>query len=197
MPTTFSPREAGDFLHQADHRIERVGDDDDEGIRRVLLDALADRIDDLGIDADQVVAGHAGLARHAGGDDDDVRALDVLVVRRAAVPGVEALDRAELGDVERLALGGAFGGGNVEQDDVAQFLLAGEQRERAANLSGADQRDLLASHAKTPVLKAPRGSAIRPNRQGRRPGRRLLAGIEDPAFAFSEPPRGSGPATVV
>ena len=38
--------------------------------------------------------------------------------------------------------------GNVEQDDVAQFLLAGEQRQGAANLSGADQRDLLASHAK-------------------------------------------------
>ena len=141
-------REAGDFLHQADHGVERVGDDDDEGVGRMLLDALADRVDDLGVDADQVVARHAGLARHAGGDDDDVGALDVLVVGGAAVLGVEPLDRAELGDVERLALGDALGGGNVEQDDVAQFLLAGEQRQGAANLSGADQRDLLASHAK-------------------------------------------------
>ena len=50
-------------------------------------------VDDLGVDADQVVAAHAGLARHAGGDDDDVGALDVLVVGGAAVARVEALDR--------------------------------------------------------------------------------------------------------
>ena len=100
---------------------------------------------------------HAGLARHARGDDHDVGALDVLVVGGAAVLGVEALDRAQLGDVERLALGDAFEVGNVEQDDVAQFLLAGEQREGATNLSGADQRDLLASHAKN--SRFPKGGA--------------------------------------
>src|SRR5215813_5612257 len=141
-------RKAGDLLHQSDHGIERIGDDDDEGVRRVLPDALADGVDDPGIDADQVVAAHAWLARHARRDDDDVGTLDVLVVGGAAVLGVEAYDGAELGDVEGLALGDALGVGNVEQDDVAQFLLAGQQRERTANLSGADQRDLLASHAK-------------------------------------------------
>ena len=80
MPTTRLAGKAGDFLHQTDHRIERVGDDDDEGVGRVLLDALADRVDDLGVDADQVVTAHAGLARHAGGHDHDVGAGDVLVV---------------------------------------------------------------------------------------------------------------------
>ena len=37
------------------------------------------------------------------------------------------------------------------KDDVAEFFLTGKQCEGATNLSGADQRDLLASHAKTPV----------------------------------------------
>ena len=51
---------------------------------------------------------------------------------------------------------------HVEQDDVAQFLQADEQGERAADLAGADQRDLLASHAKiSQFVKAARGSAIR------------------------------------
>ena len=104
-------RQAGDFLHHPDHGVERVGDDDDEGVGRVLLDALADRVDDPGIDADQIVARHAGLAREAGGDDHDVGAGDVRVVRRARVVGVEALDRRELRDVERLALGRALGRG--------------------------------------------------------------------------------------
>ena len=36
---------------------------------RVLLDAGADLLHHLEVDAEQVVAAHAGLARHAGGDD--------------------------------------------------------------------------------------------------------------------------------
>ena len=34
----------------------------------------------LEVDAEQIVAAHAGLARHAGGDDAHVGALDRLVV---------------------------------------------------------------------------------------------------------------------
>ena len=43
---------------------------------RVLLDAGADLLHHLEIDAEQIVAAHAGLARHAGGDDADVGAVD-------------------------------------------------------------------------------------------------------------------------
>ena len=108
------------------------------------LDAFADRLHHLEVDAEQVVAAHARLARHAGGDDDHVGAGDVGVVVGAGELGVEAFDRAALGEVERLALGDALG--DVEQDDVAQFLLRGEMGERAADVAGADKRDLLASH---------------------------------------------------
>jgi hypothetical protein len=37
---------------------------------------FADRLHDLEVDAEQVVAAHARLARHAGGDDDHVGAGD-------------------------------------------------------------------------------------------------------------------------
>ena len=46
--------------------------------------------------------------------------------------------------IERLALGRAFG--DVEQDDVAQFLEPGEMGQRAADLAGADQGDLVTRH---------------------------------------------------
>src|SRR3546814_3124923 len=46
--------------------------------------------------------------------------------------------------VVRLALRHAFN--HVEQDDVAEFLLRGEQRQRSADIPGSDQSDLLASH---------------------------------------------------
>ena len=108
------------------------------------LDAFADRLHHLEVDAEQVVAAHAGLARHAGGHDADVGAGDVGIVVGALERGVEAFDRARFGDVERLALGRAFG--NVEQDDVAEFLERGEVGERAADLAGADEGNLGSSH---------------------------------------------------
>ena len=83
MPTTLLAGRPETSRISPDHGVERVGDDDDEGVGRVLLDALADLLDDLGVDAEQIVAAHAGLARHARGDDDDVGAGDVLVVDRA------------------------------------------------------------------------------------------------------------------
>ena len=137
-------RQAREFAQRPDHRVERVGDADHEGVGGVLLDALADRLHHLEVDAEKVVAAHPRLARHAGGDDDHVGAGDVGIIVGAGDLRVEALDRAALADVERLALRNALG--DVEQDDVAHFPLRGEVSEGSADHSGADQRDLLPSH---------------------------------------------------
>ena len=111
----------------------------------MLLDAVADRLHDLEVDAEEVVAAHAGLARHAGGDDDHVGALRSPHSRCAPVYLASKPSTGDgLGDVERLALRNAFR--DVEEDDVAEFLQADEMGERAADLSGADERDLLAGH---------------------------------------------------
>ena len=104
----------------------------------------ADRFHDLQVDADQVVAAHAGLARHAGGDDDHVGACDVGIVVRALVPGIEPVDRRGFRDVETFALGDAFR--DVEEDDVAEFLQADEMGERSADLACTDERDLFPGH---------------------------------------------------
>ena len=108
------------------------------------LDAFAHRRHDFQVDAQKVVAAHAGLARHAGGDDHHIGAGDVGVGIGALELRVEAFDRTGLGDVERLALRQAFH--DVEQDDIAQFLEADQMGERAADLSAADERDFLAGH---------------------------------------------------
>ena len=165
MPTTLLRGQAGELLQRPDHRVERVGDADDEGVRGVLLEAGADRLHDLEVDAEEVVAAHAGLARHAGGDDDDVGAGDGGVVAGAGDLGVEPVDRAGLGQVERLALGHAVD--DVEQDDVAEFLQRGQMGERAADLTGADQSNLLARHGISSALRplvetAARHDAARP-----------------------------------
>ena len=143
--------QARELLQGPDHRVERVGDADHEGVRRVGLDAGADRFHDFEVDADEVVAAHAGLARHAGGDDDHVGSGDGSVVAGARIMGIEAVDRGRLGDVETLALGHTVG--DVEQDDVAEFLKASQMREGSADLSGADKRDLATCHGEQPPIR--------------------------------------------
>ena len=137
-------RQAAGLPQHIDHRVQRVGDADDEGVRRVVADARAHLAHHLGVDREQVVATHAGLARHAGGDDHHVGALDGRVVLGAAERRVEAFHRAALGEVQRLALGHAFD--DVEEHDVAKILERGEVGERAADIARADQRDLAACH---------------------------------------------------
>ena len=137
-------RQAAALLQRPHHGVERIGDADDEGVRRVFLDAGADLLHHLEVDAEQIVAAHARLARHAGGDDADRSAFDGLVGIGAGELGVEALDRRRLHEVERLALGDALD--DVEQDDVAELLEADQERERAADLASADQCNLVTRH---------------------------------------------------
>jgi hypothetical protein len=98
----------------------------------------------LEVDAQQIVAAHPGLARHSGGDDADVRSSDVGIILGSGKDGVEALDGPRLGEVERLALRDALG--DVDEDDVAHFADRREVGQCAADHSGADERDLRASH---------------------------------------------------
>jgi hypothetical protein len=137
-------RQARELAQRPDHGVERVGDADDEGVRRVVADALAHGFHDLEVDAQKVVAAHPRLARDTGGDDAHIRAGDVGVVVGALQLGVELFRRAAFGDVERLALRDALG--DVEQDDIAQFLQRGEMGERAPDLPRADERDLGSGH---------------------------------------------------
>ena len=91
-----------------------------------------------------------------------VGALDGGIGRGAGELGVEAGDRRGLGDIERLALGNALD--DVEQDDVAEFLEAGEMGERAADLPGADERDRRTGHGLRDPL---RGCGIAAERAAR------------------------------
>ena len=150
-------RQAAALLQRPHHGVERIGDADDERVRRVFLDAGADLIHHLEIDAEQVVAAHAGLARHAGGDDAHVGAFDALIGVGAAIFGVEAFDRRGLRDVERLALRDALH--DVEHHDIAELFQADEVSERAADLARADQCNLLARHGIRPRLMVRRGTA--------------------------------------
>jgi hypothetical protein len=110
----------------------------------VFLDPRADLFHHLEVDPEQIVAAHAWLARHARGDDAHRRTLDRLIGIGAGKAGVEAVDRRRLDEIERLALRHAFG--DVEHDDVAELLETDQMRQRPADLTCADQCNLVSRH---------------------------------------------------
>lgn len=93
------------------------------------LQSLIDNaLDDLCVDADQILAAHARLARHAGRDDDDLgarrRSIAVRIVRQSR----DALHRrvkvqhvSRLHDVDGLAFRHAFL--DINEDDLAAERL--------------------------------------------------------------------------
>ena len=139
----FVVRQAGKLAQSPNHRVQGIGDADHEGLGAIVLNAFANRLHHFQIDTEQIIAAHPRLARHASGYDHNVSASDIGIVVRAGDLCVKPFDRAALRKVERFSLRHTLG--NVEQYDVAHFLLRCEVGERAANHARADQRDLFAS----------------------------------------------------
>ena len=136
--------QAGFLLHDGNHHVERVGDDDHERIGAVGLNAGGDFGDHAGILGQQVVAAHARHAREAGGDDHHVGPGNGGVVAAARHQAVKAINRARLHQIQRLA------GGNATKDvkhyHVAEVLETDEMGERSTNITSADEGDFIASH---------------------------------------------------
>ena len=64
---------------------------------------------------------------------------------------VEAVDRRGLRDVERFALRHALG--DIEHHNVAKLLQANEVSQRSADLTGANQSNLVARHGKFVLMR--------------------------------------------
>ena len=137
-------------MQSPDHRIERIGDADDKGVRRIFLDAGADRFHDLEVDAEQIVAAHPRLARHPGRHDDNVGPGDGFIAIRPRERRIETVDRTRLGKIQRLALRCPFR--DVEEDDVAKLFERREVSQGSADLTGSDQCDLAARHVDCPLF---------------------------------------------
>src|SRR5262249_55608383 len=134
--------EAGNVLRDVAHGVERVRDDDEDGVGRLRHYLLGDRLDDALVRRYEVVPAHPGRARLAGRDHHDVGAGGLLVAVRPHDGRLVAQDRPRLVDVERLALREVLD--DVDEDDV-RVVAAGDLLCRGrAHGTGADDGDLAA-----------------------------------------------------
>ena len=112
--------QARSLAQHPDHGVQRVGNTNDERLGTVGLDAGADGFHDRCIDAEQIIAAHAGFARDTGGDDHNVGAFDRSVRRRATELGVKTFDRSSLCKVQRFAFRNARD--DIEHHDIAELF---------------------------------------------------------------------------
>ena len=130
---------AGLRADEVGHDVERIADDDDDGLGRVFLHVVGHAADDLGVLEQEIVAAHAGLARQAAGDDDDIGTGVIGGIVGAFDVAVEAFEAGRLHHVERLALRHALD--DVVQDDVAQFLFRQTLGRGGPDKTGSDNCD--------------------------------------------------------
>ena len=132
------------------HGVERVGDDDEDGVGGILRDFARDATDNRLISLDQFIAARELpgdgilLARNARRDDDDIRAFGQGVVAAAGDAEIIFHDRAGFGQVERLAFCHAVE--NVHEHDVRQFAAGDPVRTGRANVARANYRYFTTSH---------------------------------------------------
>ena len=94
------------------------------------------------IDVEQIIATHTRLARHASGDDHDVRIRRVGVVLRAEDVGVPLFNRHGLQQVEAFTLRHAFD--DVDKNHVGELFRGNPVSGRGPHISRADDRDFIA-----------------------------------------------------
>jgi hypothetical protein len=119
--------------------VDRVGDDEDEGLGGDLSSNLDEALDNAGVDLEQVITGHAGLARNASGDDNDVRILEggLGAIVGWQVSGDFRL-RRDVGEI------GCDAGGVdniVESQLVDEGACLEEKREGLTNATGGASND--------------------------------------------------------
>ena len=141
-------REAGLLERGLRHRVERVGDDDDDAVGRVRDDLAHHAAHDAEVGVQQVVAAHAGLAWNAGSDDNDVGVGGVGVVVCADDLAVALFDGHGLEKIERLALRHAFN--DVDEDDIGKFLGGDPMSGGGADVAGPDDCDFLTHGGESP-----------------------------------------------
>ena len=117
-------RETGDVAHSLHHGVDRVADDDDDGVGAGGFDLFANGADDAGVDGKEVVAAHARLTSDARGDDDDVAVRGISVIGGAGQVGSVTEDGSGFGKVKSFTLGHISRARSIEKNDVSQPSLS-------------------------------------------------------------------------
>ena len=123
------------------HYIERVADDDDNGIRCIGFDCVRDATNDTGVNLQQIVTTHAGLAGNAAGNDNNITAFDVGGIIGAGDLGIETFEHGGFHHVECLALRQTFD--DVNHRDIGDFFFGNPLCGGGADKAGTEDSNFV------------------------------------------------------
>ncbi len=132
------------------HDIERVGNDDDNGVGRLRHRGQRTGFHDGHIGIGEIIPAHAGFAGETCGDDDDIGSGCLGVGIGSCDAGVRHFNGRGLGNVESLPLRHTFN--DVQKNDiVGEFLINDPLRGSGADVARTDDGDF---HRHTPPAAA-------------------------------------------
>ena len=149
LPDNALARQLADLHGQVCHRIQRVGQNDEDGLRRILEGVRGCITDDLGVDGQQVFAAHTRLARHARRDDDDIGTLGGSIIIAADHGYILADHRQGFLQVQGLALWHPFD--DIHQHQVGDFTFGQPMGGGGTGHSGANNGNFC-SHLFSTIL---------------------------------------------
>jgi hypothetical protein len=109
-----------DLGGNGDGGVDGVGDDQDESLGAILGDTLNEIADDAGVDLEEIITGHTGLAGNTGGDDNNISTGQGVL--ETIILGQEAGDFGNGGDVRKI------GSDTGSVDNIVQGKLVNEGR---------------------------------------------------------------------
>lgn len=118
-----------DLRRDRDGGVDRVGDDTDHSLGTVARAGVDQGGHDGGVGVEEVIAGHAGFSGHAGGDHDDVAALQSSTQLVGAYVAGDLSPRLDVAQVRRHP---GRVGDIVERELTDQRAVLEQQGERLA-----------------------------------------------------------------
>src|SRR5262249_46736607 len=138
-------RKSADTERRLYHRVERVADNNNDAVWRVLYDFLRDSLNDPVIRFQEIVTAHPRLTSNAGGGHHKVRLRSVSIRIRSIKPAVVSSDRGRLCKIQRLALRHPFE--DVYQDNIRQFLIYDALPRGRTDVGGSNNTDFPSCHS--------------------------------------------------
>jgi hypothetical protein len=137
-------RELASLDRQMRHGVQRIGHDDQDGLRRPLHHLGQNRLHDLFIRIEQILSAHPGFSRNARRNDHNIRFSCLLVSIRSCDLCVKPFNGRCLKKIKGLPLGNPLD--DIHQDNIPQLLFGSPMGSRRPHKSSANDRNLLPSH---------------------------------------------------
>lgn len=128
-------------MKRKENGVERVGDEDEERLRRIFIDEREKMLNKIKVDEKEIVEDNERIERKEWGEDEEVWELNGGVIVRESEIRIEKIERRRLGDIKKIEMRGELR--NVEKEEVKELIKKGKVRESKEDNEGEDEGNIV------------------------------------------------------